>query len=103
MAKFRTMFNNDILKPGLTFQKTRHTFKVLPPYAKDESTGEILNDSPRSKRIISGTVDIQEDINSFRDSCSLSSMLAQLARSGGQLPNVVVDDSLLAINVLVNN
>lgn len=98
--KFRTMYTAEMPEPYIGQKSIYKTYQEVPPYALDPETGEILNPTSRVKRIVSGEYDFQEYIQSFADSCSLSSLLAKVkstkdmsllnqvdAEFGDELPN----------------
>lgn len=98
--KFKTMYTADMPEPYIGKKSIYKTYQQVPPYATDPKTGEIINSSPRVKRVVSGEFDFQEYIQSFADSCSLSALLGRVkstkdmsllnqvdAEFGDELPN----------------
>lgn len=80
--KFRTMFTAEMPQPYVGTKSIYKTYQEVPPYASDPETGEVLNSTSRAKRVVSGEYDFQEYIQSFADSCSLSSLLAKVKSTG---------------------
>lgn len=76
--RFRTMYTAVMPEPYIGKKSIYKTYQEVPPYASDPETGEVLNPTSRVKRIVSGEYDFQEYIQSFADSCSLSSLLAKV-------------------------
>lgn len=114
--KFRTMYTAQMPEPYIGKKSIYKTYQEVPPYASDPETGEVLNPTSRVKRIVSGEYDFQEYIQSFADSCSLSSLLAKVkstkdmsllkqvdADFGDELPNDPVELRRLSEQVDVVN
>lgn len=80
--KFKTMYTADMPEPYIGKDSIYSTYQEVPPYATDPETGEVLNPTSRVKRIKTGEYDFQEYIQSFADSCSLTSLLAKVKSTG---------------------
>ena len=76
--KFRTMYTAEQLPAQSCPDIDYDNFQEVPPYASDPETGEVINNTSHVKRISTGTFSMQEFIQSFVDSCSLSSLLAKV-------------------------
>lgn len=102
--KFRTMYIAEQL-PGQACPDINYdNFQEVPPYATDPETGEVINNTSHVKRVSTGSFSMQEFVQSFADSCSLSSLLAKVrstkdmtllhqkdAEFGVELPNDPVE------------
>lgn len=80
--KFRTMYTAEQLPAQSCPDINYDNFQEVPPYATDPETGEVINNTSHVKRISTGSFSMQEFIQSFADSCSLSSLLAKVKSTG---------------------
>ena len=74
--------------------KTRPVFKTYQPFQVDPETGEALNPTPLPVRKVVGEVDIQKEIQAYRESTDLHCILKQLAYQGQSLPDSTLSDEL---------
>lgn len=66
------------LVPDRFENKPMQLYKLIKPFTTDPDTGEILNPTSESKLVKAGTRDLQEEIQSYRDT-SLYSVLEKVA------------------------
>lgn len=59
-------------------------YKEIPPFTKNNETGEILNDTAMPILVDDGFIDIYKSIQSYADECDLYSILGQVALSGDE-------------------
>lgn len=76
--RFRTMYTAEQLPAQACPDIEYHNYQEVPPFATDPETGEVINNTNHIKRVSTGTFSMQEFIQSFADSCSLSSLLAKV-------------------------
>ena len=70
--------NREPVAPVDCSNKFKDVFIELPPYAKDEK-GVIINNKNETCLRHNGTINIDDEIQSYRDECSLSSILKKVA------------------------
>lgn len=81
--KFKSQYNNDYVYDfDVKHNLIMPIYKVVPPYTKDPKTGKFLNDSSELKRVQTGSIDIDKDIQSYAKDVDLYSILEKFAVSG---------------------
>lgn len=90
--KFRTMYNNnEELPESPAGDKYRYIYDVLEPYQANEN-GEVINMSKYQKKVKSNRkYDIQEQIDSFKESTELKNILKNMA---AQAPTIYCDENM---------
>lgn len=96
---FRTQWTKNS-KTGLDYSdQFQDTYVEIPPYAKDEKTGKVLNESSKSIYKKGEPFNIFEYTQSFKDDVDLYKILEKFALSGG----VIGRDDISIVTGINNN
>ena len=94
--RFNYMFGPGVEKIGQDLSRqTEDVFEELPPFAMD-ADGNFLNKSSFPKLVKTGTVNVQERIQSFANDVDIYHILERMLMSGEQLPAPLADGSVYA-------
>ena len=83
-VKFRNPYSL-VKKTGIDLsRKTEDVYKLIPPFAVDTKTGEILNKSSTPKLVKVGVLNVYDKIQEFRDSVDLYKILEKVLSTGDE-------------------
>lgn len=82
-CRFNSMYGPGVVKTGQDLSNTKEAvYTEVAPFAYDNETGEFLNKSSFPKLVKTGEVDVQEQIQSFKDDVDIYKILERVAMSG---------------------
>lgn len=91
VPRFRSMWQDPA--PGCIVSSgdvTKDTFVVVAPYCPDPEG--VVNEGPYPVRVVSGSVNLQEHIDSFREDTELKTILKHMAEAGQRIKTIGKDD-----------